>query len=174
MIKRVKTLKNTIASASAFKTPKTSLSKKGFISWATSGIAEKISYRGYKSKSLAGWREIGGVKYYMRSRWESNYGKYLQWLKTQKLIKDWAHEPDTFWFDKIKRGVRSYLPDYKILNNDGTHHYVEVKGWMDPKSATKIKRFAKYYPEEVLIVVNEKWFAKNNGKMRILIKDWEK
>ena len=57
----------------------------------------------------AGWREIGGIKKYYRSRWEANYARYLEWLKQRGEISDWKHEPETFWFEPIKRG-RSQLP----------------------------------------------------------------
>lgn len=83
------------------------------------------------------------------------------------------HEPNTFWFEGIKRGVVSYLPDFLVLENDGKSYYVEVKGYMDAKSKTKIKRFAKYYPKERLIVIDSKWFKRNNPMMRKLIKGWE-
>ena len=55
----------------------------------------------------AGWREIAGRRIYFRSRWEANYARYLQWLKDRGEIVDWEYEPETFWFEKIKRGVRS-------------------------------------------------------------------
>ena len=47
------------------------------------------------------------------------------------------------------------LPDFKIYQNDGTVVYHEVKGYMDSKSATKIKRMAKYYPNIKLIVIQK-------------------
>jgi hypothetical protein len=130
--------------------------------------------------SNAGWREIGGKRMYFRSKWEAQYARFLQWSKEQGHILDWEHEPKTFWFENIKRGVRSYLPDFRVWHlNANTappsedHHWVEVKGWLDPKSATKLKRMAKYYPDEKIFVIDKTWFAKNNHMMRNLIKDWE-
>lgn len=85
---------------------------------------------------------------YLRSRWEANYARYLMWLESRGEIQRWEYEPDTFWFEGIKRGVRSYLPDFKIWKTaDSEPYYVEVKGNMDSKSATKIKRMAKYHPD---------------------------
>lgn len=121
-----------------------------------------------------GWREIGGKKNYYRSRWEANYARYMQWKKERNEILEWEHEPQTFWFDKIKRGVVTYLPDFKITNLDGSHYWVEVKGYMDAKSKTKINRFKKYFPEEQLVVVTGKWYRKNNRKLGMIIKDWER
>lgn len=126
-----------------------------------------------KTPSKQGWRTIGATKKYFRSIWEANYARYLQWMVNQGVIKDWEHEPQTFWFHNIKRGCLSYLPDFKVLNHDGSHIWVEVKGWMDPKSKTKIKRFKKYFPEEQLVIIESKWFKDNNKKLSILIKDWE-
>jgi hypothetical protein len=120
-----------------------------------------------------GWREIGGKRIYFRSKWECNYSRYLEYQKENKLILDWFHEPQTFWFEKIKRGCRSYLPDFKVINLDSSVIWFEVKGYYDAKSKTKIKRFAKYYPEETLILIDGTWFSKNNKMMRVVIKDWE-
>jgi hypothetical protein len=108
--------------------------------------------RGY-SRGNAGWYIINDRKFHFRSSWEVNYARYLEWLVYKKQIIKWDYEKDTFWFETIKRGVRSYLPDFKLFNNDGSIEYHEVKGYMDDKSKTKIKRMAKYYPETKLIVI---------------------
>jgi hypothetical protein len=121
----------------------------------------------------AGWREIGDGKKYYRSRWEANYARYLQFLKEQGEILSWEHEPTTFWFEKIKRGCRSYLPDFRVVNKNGTEEYHEVKGWMDDRSKTKIKRMAIYYPKVVLRVLDAKWFKSANKTLRALIPGWE-
>jgi hypothetical protein len=107
------------------------------------------------SRTKKGWKIIGNKRYFFRSSWESNVAKYLQWLKEKGEIKEWEYEATTFWFEKIKRGVRSYTPDFKITEKDGTHNYIEVKGWMDTKSRTKLKRMAKYYPNETLHLYDE-------------------
>lgn len=120
-----------------------------------------------------GWREIGGKKKYFRSLWEANYARYLEFLKQHNEIKEWEHEPDTFWFRNIKRGCRSYLPDFKITNNNGSIEYHEVKGWYDNRSKTKIKRMAKYYPEVKLIVIFGKQYQSIAKQMKNIIKDWE-
>lgn len=84
---------------------------------------------------------------------ELRYARHLEMLKSLGQIQDFEHEPHVFWFLEIKRGIRCYLPDFRVDNVDGSHHWVEVKGYMDSKSSTKIKRFRKYYPEETLIVI---------------------
>jgi len=107
------------------------------------------------------WREIAGRRIFFRSDWEFRYAKYLQQLKEIGMIAEWEHEPKTFWFLEIKRGTRSYLPDFKITRPDGSHYWAEVKGYFDRKSITKIKRFYKYYPDEQLIIVDKNWFNKH-------------
>jgi hypothetical protein len=119
------------------------------------------------------WRTINDKKYYFRSSWEANYGRYLEYLKQNNQIKNWEHEPKTFWFLNVLRGCRSYLPDFKITNLDDSHFWVEVKGYMDEKSVTKLKRFKKYYPEEVLKLIDSKWYSENKKKLSLIIPDWE-
>ena len=121
----------------------------------------------------ASWRTIGGKTKFFRSRWEANYARYLEYLKTNGHIKDWEHEPQTFWFESIKRGVRSYLPDFKVFNTDETHYWVEVKGYMDDRSKTKISRFKKYYKNESLKLIDSSWFRKNSKNISLVCKDWE-
>jgi hypothetical protein len=121
----------------------------------------------------AGWREIAGRRHYFRSKWEFNYGAYLQWQKEKSYIKEWQHEPKTFWYEGIKRGTNNYKPDFRVDLLDGSHYWVEVKGYMDAKSQTKIKRFKSYFPDEEIRVIDKSWFKKNNEKMRIIVKGWE-
>ena len=127
----------------------------------------------YKGKGSAGWREIGGKKKYFKSMWEANYARWLEWQKIHEQIQDWMFEPRTFWFEGIRRGCTNYKPDFWILENNDDHHWVEVKGWMDPKSITKIKRFNKYFGHERLFIVDKEWFNQFNPKLKIIIKDWE-
>ena len=120
-----------------------------------------------------GWREFGDRKYFYRSRWEANYGRYLEILKKNGQIKEWEHEPKTFWFENIKRGSVTYLPDFKVTNLDDTHYWVEVKGWMDARSKTKIKRFTKYFPQEKLVVIAAKEYNSLKKKVQRIIPGWE-
>ena len=121
----------------------------------------------------AGWREIGGVKKYYRSKGEANYARGLEFQRKQGLITSWLHEPETFWFEKIKRGTRSYLPDFKVTYPDGHIEYHEVKGWYDDRSKTKVKRMAKYYPEVKLRMIFAKDYKAFKRQLSGLIRDWE-
>jgi len=127
-----------------------------------------------ETKFKQGWREFGGKRIFYRSKWEANFGRFLQWQKEQGLIKEWLHEPQTFWFEGVRRGCVTYLPDFKVTYQDDRHEWVEVKGWMDPKSKTKISRFRKYFPKESLRIVGSTWYKSNNHKLSVLIPGWEK
>lgn len=124
-------------------------------------------------KSTAAWRQVGFKKYYFRSLWEYRYALYLEYLACKEEICGWEFEPQTFWFEGIKRGVCSYLPDFKVWSTSEDHHWVEVKGFWDAKSLTKIKRMRKYFPDEKLVLVDSKWFAANSGKLKLIIPGWE-
>ena len=121
----------------------------------------------------SGWREIGGIRKYYRSKWEANYARYLQWLKEHGEIESWLHEPETFWFEGIKRGCLSYLPDFRVVEKNGSIVFHEVKGWMDDRSKTKIKRMAKYHPQAKLIVIDSKGYNSIKKVMQSIILDWE-
>jgi hypothetical protein len=119
------------------------------------------------------WRTIGGKRIFARSSWEANYARYLDFLKTSGNIAEWEHEPQTFWFENIKRGTRSYLPDFRVTNNNGSIEYHEVKGWMDDKSKTKLKRMGIYYPEIKMVLIDSKWFKNDAKKISGMIPEWE-
>lgn len=123
------------------------------------------------SRTKNGTIEIGGKKIFVRSGWEANICAYFEFLKSKGEILEWNYEPKTFWFEKIMRGVRSYKPDFLITDNYGKQYYEEVKGWMDAKSKTKIKRMAKYYPNVDLRILDSKRY-KEISKMKALIPNW--
>lgn len=113
-----------------------------------------LLYNNSYSNIKRGYYNINGDSIFFRSKWEANYALYLDWLIDHKEIIKWEFEPDTFMFEAIKLGTRSYTPDFKIFNNNGDIEYHEVKGYMDSKSKTKLKRFAKYYPYLKLVLID--------------------
>lgn len=121
----------------------------------------------------AGWREIGGQRCFFRSRWEANYARYLQSQADAGQIICWEHEPHTFWFEGVKRGTVSYLPDFRVTLMDGGIEYHEVKGWMDARSKTTIRRMAKYHPDVVLKVIDGPLYRKLHGMCVFRIPGWE-
>jgi hypothetical protein len=120
----------------------------------------------------SGWREIGEQRAFFRSRWEANYARYLEWLRSNGEIEKWEHEPEVFWFESIKRGTRSYLPDFRVTDPTGVAYH-EVKGWMDSRSRTQIKRMGIYYPNVRLVVVDAPIYRGIAKSMASILDDWE-
>lgn len=126
----------------------------------------------YSGRSTVGRRPDLDNRFF-RSRWEANYARFLNFLLSSGTIKRWVYEPITFWFENIRRGCRSYTPDFLVERPDGTDFYVEVKGWMDPKSKTKLARMARYYPHVPITLIGAteyKQLAKQWGKS---LPNWE-
>jgi hypothetical protein len=134
----------------------------------------QIALRNGKPIWKAAWADVGGKRCFFRSKWEYNYACFLQYLKEDSKIIDWEHESDTFWFEKIKRGVRSYTPDFKVTHLNGSIEFVEVKGHMDSKSQTKLKRMGIYFQNIKIRVVDAEWFKQNNRSYKNIIKGWWK
>jgi hypothetical protein len=126
-----------------------------------------------KKSWKAGWRLIGWQKKYYRSQWEANYARYLEWLRKRGEILEWDHEPKTFWFEGIRRGVCSYKPDFRVVERNGSVVWHEVKGWMDQRSRTCLNRMAKYFPDEVVIVIDATQYKAIKRTVRAFIWDWE-
>lgn len=132
----------------------------------------QIHLKDGKSTWKQDWAEIGGKRHFFRSRWEYRYALYLQLMKENNHIKEWYHEPKTFYFEGIKRGTNNYKPDFMVVFPNGKEEWYEVKGYMDAKSKTKIKRMAKYHPDIVLTVIDKEWFKKNGRTLKNIIKSW--
>jgi hypothetical protein len=124
------------------------------------------------SRTKSGRRADLGDQFF-RSSWEANYARFLNMLVNQGEVARWEFEPDTFWFEQIRRGVRSYTPDFKVWRHDGSFYYVEVKGWMDPKSKTKLKRMKKYHPHVELRLFGAKAYRELARKLGSALPGWE-
>jgi hypothetical protein len=123
------------------------------------------------SRCRRGIREDLG--FFVRSRWEANYARYLKWLEQRGDIAAWEYEPITFRFDGVGRGPYTYKPDFKVVEIDGTVAFHEVKGWMDSASKGKLKRFAKFYPQHKLIVIEQKAYRSIEKTLSSVIQGWE-
>lgn len=121
----------------------------------------------------AGWRDVGPQRIYARSRWEANIARMLEFRRLAGDIITWEHEPVTFWFEKIKRGVRSYKPDFRVTEKGREPYFIEVKGWMDARSKTTLKRMAKYHPSVKIDLIDSKRYAVINKQLRHIIPNWE-
>ena len=79
------------------------------------------------------------IGFYVRSSWEANI---VRWFRFSGI--EFWYEPREFEFVGIKRGNRFYKPDFYLPAQD---KYVELKGWLDKDSKTKMKRMQQYHPE---------------------------
>src|SRR5690606_19109688 len=123
------------------------------------------------ARAAGGFREDLGI--YVRSRWEANYARYLEWLRRQGEVKEWQYEPETFEFPHIKRGTRFYTPDFRVVWADGSVEYHEIKGYMDQKSRTALKRMARYYPDAKIVVIDGDVYRRIRRRVSRLIAGWE-
>lgn len=114
------------------------------------------SYRTYKGPTTKKewYTSHSGNRYYLKSSWELKYAEYLDSQLVDGKIAKWEYEPDVFWFERIKRGVRSYTPDFKVEYLDGKVKYHEVKGYLDSKSKTKLNRMRIYHPDVDMVLVD--------------------
>lgn len=123
------------------------------------------------SRAARGRRDDLGGQFF-RSRWEANYARYLNWLIAHGQIRSWRYEPKTFVFP-VRRGTVTYLPDFEVTERDGAIAFHEVKGWMDAKSQTKLRRMAKYYPEVKVVVIGRREYSALAKWGARLIPGWE-
>lgn len=121
----------------------------------------------------AGWREIGSQRIYARSRWEANIARMLEFRRMTGDLISWEHEPLTFWFEKIRRGVRSYKPDFRVVEEGKEPYFIEVKGWMDARSKTTLRRMKKYHPSVVVDVIESKRYAVIKKQLQYVVEGWE-
>lgn len=110
---------------------------------------------------------------FFRSSWEANYARYLNLLKSDGIIIKWEYETDTFYFEGIKRGSRFYTPDFKIFLSEERYEYHEIKGYMDTRSKTKLKRMSKYFPNETVILIDKIKYKELEKQFKFKIPFWE-
>lgn len=124
-------------------------------------------------KITRGYFEIGGKRMFFRSKWEANYALYLEFLVQKGHIKSWKYEGKIFIFEKIQFGTRSYRPDFTVETNNGAIEYHEVKGYMTPQSRTKLKRMAKYFPHERIVLIDSSAYKSIERSAGGLLKFYE-
>lgn len=109
---------------------------------------------------------------YVRSSWEANYCRYLNFLVGHDKIEKWEYEPEAFIFHGVERNPLSYTPDFKVTFKGGRIEWHEVKGWMDSNSRSKLKRMAKFYPEVKILVIGPAEY-KAIARWSAIIPGWE-
>lgn len=124
------------------------------------------------SSAKGGRRDDLGGRYF-RSSWEANWARYLNWLLGLGEIQRWDYEAETFEFHKIKRGMRFYTPDFRVVNSNGSVEFHEIKGYMDKRSATKLKRMSKYYPSVRVVLIEKDSYRDMARKVSAMLPGWE-
>jgi hypothetical protein len=110
---------------------------------------------------------------FFRSSWEANYARYLNWLISVGEVTSWEFECRTFLFEGQTRGVISYTPDFRVVMPDGSVQWHEVKGWMDDKSKSRLKKMAKFYPDETVVLIDSKVYHGIAKSVSRMIPNWE-
>lgn len=136
-------------------------------------LAKMVRGRKPYTRAKGGRRaDLGDIHF--RSSWEANYARYLNLLKRMGIVEWWEFEPETFWFNGIKRGTLSYMPDFRVkYKNDDKLEYVELKGWVQKKDQTKWRRMKKYHPDIKLVVLKAKEYYALRNKWASSIPEWE-
>lgn len=129
----------------------------------------------YSASWKCGWRIINSSSYFFRSSWEANYARFLELLKDNGDISLWEYEPISFVFEDESCIRHSYLPDFRVTNNDNSIEYHEVKGWFDDRAVTIFEQMSKFYPDIKLVVIDSKYYKKLNRlfKDKEVISEWE-
>jgi hypothetical protein len=145
------------------------------------------------AKTKKGVRKDVHPTYSFKSATEANFARILKHLGVP-----WAYEERAFTFDGYKTKPHVYIMDFEIRGRkelpDGLEQgWVEIKGWMNPRSRNKLRRYKKCWPEDAAkttIVIYNKYrkddikFCEKLGykylfydeltkKYQPLIKGWE-
>lgn len=126
-------------------------------------MAKVLPFKSQFGKAQGGRRADLNDQYF-RSSWEANYARFLNMCKIP-----WEYETKTYLFEKktfifqgkiqrlngVTRGSRRYICDFYLPRSD---ELIEIKGYMDPQSKTKLTRMARYFPEVKLTVVGKEFF----------------
>jgi len=119
--------------------------------------------------SAQGGRRADGI--YYRSRWEKNVSVWLDELKRRGEVLEWLYEKREFTFP-VKRGTRFYKPDFWV-REQSIEYFIEVKGFLDAKSVTALKRMQLYYPEVTVLLLDKRRYAALESEFGSL-DGWEK
>lgn len=109
---------------------------------------------------------------YVRSSWEANVAQWLNWRVEQGEIVRWEYEIDLFEFP-VKRGSKFYTPDFKVWTSETAYHYIEVKGYMDQPSRTKLNRMRIHFPNERVDILGREEYRELEKQFRDKLPNWE-
>jgi len=93
----------------------------------------------YQHTKTGARQDLGGVV--ARSTWEADTMRILQLWGIS-----WEFEPQEFAFPLDAKGRSSmYIPDIYLPK---TNEFIEVKGMLDARGRSKLRKFKKFYPDE--------------------------
>lgn len=141
---------------------RTRITAQEYRDWMAGKVVEKQHTNPFP-KGTGGRRTDLGNRYF-RSKMEANIARYYNFLGIK-----WEYEPREFKFP-VERGIRYYKPDFYLPETDT---YIECKGWFDPKSKTRMKRMAKYYPDVKVHIIEWDEYTAIAKQVAGLIPGWE-
>ena len=108
----------------------------------------KVTAAGNYALTKGGIRKDIHPTYYFRSATEANFARILQYIKAT-----WAFEERVFTFDGYKNKPHMYIMDFEVKGRkklpDGIEQgWIEIKGYMNSQSRSKLRRLKKHYPDE--------------------------
>lgn len=103
---------------------------------------------------------ICGRNFHFMSSWEHSVALMLEELKKEGVITFWDYEHYRFIFHDVKKGIRSYMPDFTIVNSMGKTIHIEVKGWKMATGMKRIEMFKERYPNETLYIIDNNEYRK--------------
>jgi hypothetical protein len=102
------------------------------------------------AKTKKGIRDDVHPNAFFRSATEANVARIFELLKVE-----WKFEERVFTFNGRQKRPFQYIIDFEIIKANKKLKeigldvgFIEVKGWMDSRSRSKIRCLKKYYPEE--------------------------
>jgi predicted nuclease of restriction endonuclease-like RecB superfamily len=95
----------------------------------------------------------------------------LKFLTKEKEIKNWTYESETFEI-LTEDGSRFYTPDFKIVNNDKSVLYHEVKGWINLKCLNTLVEMARQHPQIKIVLIEKENYRKIERQFGKLL-NWE-
>lgn len=109
--------------------------------------------KGLRYGNKAGFRD--DLKIFVRSKTEANFARYLTWKYGRSA---WDYESTEFVFPWKKGKTKKYIPDFRVLEKDGSYTYYEIKPGFLPNTndPEKLDAFKLAHPTVKLIVVTYK------------------
>jgi len=108
------------------------------------------------------------LQIYFKSKMEANV---FRWLKTLKYDQV-EYEPELFYFEKNKFGIKGYIPDFKVSYGK-KFHYIEVKGFFEKSDYQKAWLVRRDYSWIKIYFITAKEYALIKKYYSKQIRNWE-